>query len=198
MREFWDIRYGKEEYVYGTEPNKFFLEQLALLNPGRILLPGEGEGRNAVHAASCGWTVDAFDYSSEGQKKALRLAASRDVSIRYEVAVSSDYHFRENYYDVVGLFFFHLVEKLRKQLHRSVIQSLKPGGTLILEAFHTSQLGRNTGGPGNPDMLFDEKILLSDFRGMDIRHMKILSRELSEGSFHQGEAMVVQFIAKKQ
>ena len=39
--------------------------------PGRILLAGEGEGRNAVYAASLGWEVYAFDFSMVAKKKAL-------------------------------------------------------------------------------------------------------------------------------
>ena len=42
---FWDERYSSEEYVYGTEPNKFFKEQLDKIpTPGKLLLPGEGDG----------------------------------------------------------------------------------------------------------------------------------------------------------
>jgi hypothetical protein len=38
--------------MYGTTPNEFFKQQLDLLEPGNILLPADGEGRNAVYAAS--------------------------------------------------------------------------------------------------------------------------------------------------
>ena len=60
--KFWDERFAAEEYIYGTEPNKFFREQLDKLPPGKILLLGEGEGRNAVYAAKSGWLVHAVDY----------------------------------------------------------------------------------------------------------------------------------------
>ena len=63
MKEFWDSRYREKEYAYGIEPNEFFKEFIDNNNPGKILLPGEGEGRNAVYSASKGWQVDAFDYS---------------------------------------------------------------------------------------------------------------------------------------
>ena len=51
MKDFWNDRYGRAEYAYGKNPNVFFKEQLDLLPPGKILLPAEGEGRNAVYAA---------------------------------------------------------------------------------------------------------------------------------------------------
>ena len=50
----WDERFSAEEYVYGTKPNAFLEDQLPLLNPGAILFACEGEGRNAVFAASLG------------------------------------------------------------------------------------------------------------------------------------------------
>jgi len=55
MKAFWEERFGQTSYIYGKEPNKFFAVSLAELSPGRILLPGEGEGRNAVFAARKGW-----------------------------------------------------------------------------------------------------------------------------------------------
>ena len=68
---FWDERYSSDEYVYGTEPNKFLKEQIQKIKPvGNLLLPGEGEGRNAVFAAMLGWVVYAFDQSSVAKIKA--------------------------------------------------------------------------------------------------------------------------------
>lgn len=61
MKEFWNQRFSQDEYVYGTEPNEYLKEKLSLLLGGDILLPAEGEGRNAVFAAKTGWKVTAFD-----------------------------------------------------------------------------------------------------------------------------------------
>jgi hypothetical protein len=54
MKEMWDERYQKIALVYGAEPNEFLKDSLQALVPGKILLPGEGEGRNAVFAAQKG------------------------------------------------------------------------------------------------------------------------------------------------
>ncbi len=72
---FWTDRYSENKTVYGENPNEFFKEQLLKLKPGRLLLPAEGEGRNAVFAKH-GWQVDAFDYSEAAKMKALALAAT--------------------------------------------------------------------------------------------------------------------------
>src|ERR1035438_2511533 len=56
-KQNWDERFSSEEYVYGTEPNVFLKEQLSKLSPGRLLMLGEGEGRNAVYAAKMNWQL---------------------------------------------------------------------------------------------------------------------------------------------
>ena len=70
IKEKWDDRYGKKELAYGEEPNHYLKGQLSQFSPGTILFPAEGEGRNAVYAATLGWSVCAFDLSAKGKKKA--------------------------------------------------------------------------------------------------------------------------------
>jgi hypothetical protein len=57
VKDFWNNRYDEEAYAYGLSPNIFFKEQLDLLPRGSILLPAEGEGRNAIYALNVGWEV---------------------------------------------------------------------------------------------------------------------------------------------
>jgi len=197
MSFMWDKRYGTEDYAYGREPNAFFSGQVEKMDPGLMLLPGEGEGRNAVYAALKGWSVDSFDQSSVGQSKALALASERDVEINYQVDQLNNFQFIPNHYDAVGLLFFHADPTSRIYLHRKVCVSLKPGGSLILEAFHKEQVKNNTGGPGDPDMLFDAKTLNSDFAALEIRFLEKLEVVLDEGPFHQGAASVIRFLAIK-
>ena len=79
MKEFWDQRYSEPGFAYGLDPNAFFVEVLDSLTPGRLLLPGEGEGRNAIYAAGNGWKVSAYDQSIVARDKALEWAASMDL-----------------------------------------------------------------------------------------------------------------------
>jgi hypothetical protein len=51
MKVMWEQRYAAEEYAYGEEANAFFKTRLDRLPArGRLLLPAEGEGRNALLA----------------------------------------------------------------------------------------------------------------------------------------------------
>ncbi len=197
MKDLWDKRYSDQNYVYGKEPNAFFSTQMNRLTPGFLLLPGEGEGRNAVYAAEKGWEVEAFDQSFPGYEKAVDLASEKKVRINYQVCQLEDYSFKSEFYDLAGLIFFHLEHPARKYLHQRIFESLKPGGTLVLEAFHKDQLGRDTGGPRSLEMLVDEEILSDDFVAFETLILEKMVRKLNEGPFHQGEASVVRFVGKK-
>lgn len=194
---FWDQRYSTPTYVYGTEPNLFFRKHLERMSPGSILLPGEGEGRNAVFAAQSGWKVTAFDTSTEGRKKALRLAKKNKVTIRYDLLPYLEFD-HTVIYDAVGLFFTHQPSEMRKRFHLNIQQSLKPGGIILMETFHKSQVFRDSGGPRDEDLLFSEDELREDFPGMEMVELQTVTRHLDEGPFHQGEAVVVQMVAKKK
>ena len=113
MKEFWDERYAEEQYVYGEEPNEFFKEQLDRLEPNRILLPADGEGRNGVYAAEKGWDVYAFDISNKGKEKADQLAKRKGVSINYEVGPLEEMDYSPESFDVIALIFSHFPPDLK-------------------------------------------------------------------------------------
>jgi len=191
MKEFWNKRYATENYVYGTSPNAFFKYELSKLGVGNILLPAEGEGRNAVYAAEQGWKVFAFDYSFEARRKALSLADKNQVSIHYEVVSFDEVNFKPGLFDCIAMFFVHLPPKERLHYHQKIISWLKPGGTLLLEAFSKNQFNKSSGGPKNMEMLFAEEDLKADFAELEKFEIDELNTFLNEGSFHKGEASVI-------
>ncbi|MGZ2368543.1 class I SAM-dependent methyltransferase [Ancylomarina sp. YFZ004] len=195
--EMWDERYANENFVYGIDPNMFLKEELLKLNVGRLLLPAEGEGRNAVFAASQSWQVSAFDLSKEGRLKALDLARKNQVNIDYEVAGFEDFTFEKESFDCIALIYAHVPEDKRQDYHQLIAKYLKPGGIIILEGFSKEQLGKKSGGPGQIGMLFSKEILLNDFSELETIKLQELDVELSEGEFHQGIASVIRYIGKK-
>jgi len=107
MTEIWNQRYAQKEYVYGIKPNEFYKEQLLKLQPGKILFPAEGEGRNAVFAALNGWDVVAFDSSMEAKKKAEKLADENKVELKYLISSIEEFEFEENSFDTIVLVYVH-------------------------------------------------------------------------------------------
>jgi SAM-dependent methyltransferase len=198
MKNMWEERYGADEYAYGEEPNAFFKACLDRLPaPGRLLLPGEGEGRNAVYAARQGWKVDAFDFSTAGRKKALRLAERHGVHIEYEVADYETAHIEPKAYDAVALIFTHTHESIRRTVHRRLVPALKPGGRLFLEAYSQDQLTYGTGGPPNAQLLYALEDLREDFSDLEIVELEKVEAEIHEGRYHTGLASVVRLVARR-
>lgn len=197
MKDFWNQRYREEAYAYGTEPNTWLRQQLPQLKPGRLLLPAEGEGRNAAYAASLGWEVLAIDYSEAGRDKALALAAERGVNITYELAAVHEYPYPEAAFEAAALIYAHLPPELRRETHRLVAQALKPGGTLILEAFGKSQLELSSGGPKALEVLYSPEELREDFPSLDWDILEETEVELEEGPYHKGAARVVRALGRR-
>ena len=197
MESFWDKRFGNKEYIYGEAANQFFTESLAMHEPGHILLPAEGEGRNAVYAAQKGWKVSAFDSSKEGQKKALSLAERKSVSINYALMSADDFQPVESY-DAVALIYAHFMEKDRTAFFSKLEKSLRKDGLLIVEVFSKRQLGRDSGGPKVLDLLYEAQEFRDHFPSMHFDLLEEQEVTLDEGSYHQGKAMVIRAIARKK
>jgi 2-polyprenyl-3-methyl-5-hydroxy-6-metoxy-1,4-benzoquinol methylase len=197
MKEFWNERYGKSMYHYGKAPNVFFAKQLGQIPKGKILLPSEGEGRNAVYAAIKGWEVKAFDYSEEGRKKALALAENYDVELDYELIEASKFKSKETY-DVVAMIFAHFAGEERIELCKKLELLLAPGGYLIMEVFSKNQLGRESGGPKDLDLLYSKDEVKAMFPNLDFIILEEAKVELDEGATHQGDAAVIRALAQKR
>ncbi len=192
----WNQRYSSDEFAYGTEPNTFLVENAKLLT-GPVLSLAEGEGRNAVFLASLGLDVLGVDGSEVGLEKAQKLAASKGVEIKTEIADLATYEPPANFYGSVVSISAHLPSDVRRRLYPSVEQSLKLGGIILLEAYSKSQLSRDTGGPKDPDMLMTAPDIVKEFPNCEVILCHEIEREVVEGEFHTGLASVVQFIGRK-
>jgi ubiquinone/menaquinone biosynthesis C-methylase UbiE len=196
-RDFWNERYSIEDYVYGKLPNKYFADEISKLKPGKILLPCEGEGRNAVFAASFGWDVTAFDQSEVGKQKCLQLAGPLSPNIKYSILDAQNLPYQNHSFDCIALCYAHFPAKIRKQIHQQLIKMLKLNGRIILEAFQPKQLGLTSGGPKDPDMLYTIKILKDDFSELKLHSINYETIYLEESEFHQGKAEVIRMIGEK-
>lgn len=207
MQGFWNERYENEVAVYGQEPNAFLASTLTALKPSQpkhphLLLPCDGEGRNAVWAAKNGWKTSSFDYSQRGVEKARKWARQAQVQVNAKVADAFVYTPEEKA-DVVGLIFAHMESNKRAEFHTRAVSWLRPGGHLVLEGFHPDQIhnDRHSGGPKKLDMMFTEEMLCSDFEiqgQMEILSLETVQTNLSEGRFHQGPADVIRMHARKR
>jgi hypothetical protein len=194
--EFWNKRYEANDSGYGNEPNAYFKSFIDSHPPGSILLPADGEGRNAIYAAKKGWKVDAFDFSEVAQQKAMQRAEQQKVNIHYEVMNIEDFKATKQY-DAVGLIYVHLEPELRKKFHTEIAKSLSQAGYLIFEAFAKEQIENASGGPKEAALLYDAASICNDFQLLYIISCGQKQVDLSEGNFHKGKAHVLRLIGQK-
>lgn len=197
-KEFWNDRYATTEYVYGLTANQYFAKLIDSLPKGRLLLPGEGEGRNAVYAASQDWQVDAFDLSEEGQTKALQLAAEKKVKINYFIADYANPKLEGHSYNAVALIYAHIPRQIRAESFCQLTKAVQPKGYFIMEVYSVNNLkSKYSFGPKNKQMLYkvDElKELLADFEMLTIQEEEI---EQTDGN-RFGKGIVIRVLAKKK
>lgn len=193
---FWDNRYSEADYAYGIKPNQFLSTQQHHLKPGmKVLVPGDGEGRNSVWLARQGLDVLAVDFSSVGLRKTEALAQANNVTIQTECADLTTWNWSFGEYDLVVSIFLHFAPNVRVRMHQAMLAATKPGGLIILEAFTPEQIDYqakyNSGGPPIVDMLYSAEILREDFRDAKVIELEETETQLCEGRYHSGIAALI-------
>jgi hypothetical protein len=195
---FWDQQFGLDGYKYGTQPSAFLVDQSHRLKPGsNVLVPGDGEGRSGACLAQQGHKVTTMDGSAVGLEKAKALAASRGVHLQTVHGDLSDWMPTPDSADAVVLTFVHLPPAIRLAAHRRLMHALRPGGLILIEAFHPRQLPLRSGGPKDVAMLYTLAMLRQDFDGLDECLGEEVETLLDEGPGHQGQAQVVRWIGRR-
>jgi hypothetical protein len=180
-KDFWNERYLEKSFAYGKMANDF-LQTQDFSKGSKILCLAEGEGRNGVYLAKMGCEVTCIDYSESGIEK-MKLLAEVELE--------------PNAWDGIVLIFGHFPKELRKYVHGQIYSALKPGGKLVLEAYHKNQLNFKTGGPMTDKLLYSETELKSDFNEFSSIQIEMKEREVLEGQYHFGKAAVIQVVGMK-
>ena len=195
---FWDQRYARPGYLFGTEPANFVRAQAGVLAPGsRVLCVADGEGRNSAYLAGLGHRVTAFDASPVALEKARALAAEKGVSVDFRQSAIEEWDWSDPYDAVVGVFIQFTPPDLRARLFGWMAQAVAPGGLLLLHGYAPRQVEYGTGGPGNPAHMYTEELLREAFDGWEILRLEDYDREIDEGEGHSGRSALVDFVARK-
>lgn len=198
MRDFWDKRSIYRDNVNGVEPNVFFKTFIKGIQPGRVLLPSDIEGRNAVFASGRGWKVNTFDFCLSARKKALDYRHGKDPDSGLFLADIEFYELEEEMYDVIALIHVYFQPHNRTYIHRKLINSLRTGGFIILEAFDRDQPVNGHSGISDEERLYSVYDLQDDFSTMDIETFYREVIELNGPGFSSGQANVIRMVALKR
>ncbi len=193
----WDERFSSYKNLYTTQPNVHFAQFLENKKPGKILLPGDGQGRNGVFAARLGWEVTTFDYSEVAVQQTQELARANGVNVKSIHSSIEDIQFETDQFDVIATVFLHLPPVIRSTHFPRLIQYLKTGGTFFLLGFNKRQIDLNSGGPKNIDMLFSREELSNNFSMLHFQKLEEFKFDLNEGPKHQGTAEMIEMVGIK-
>lgn len=156
-RKAYDELYSSQRDMFSGEPNAFMMRTITGRKPGRALDVGMGQGRNAVWLAARGWTVTGFDISPVAVDEARKEAAKQDLRIEAIVVPYQEFDFGKEKWDLIVFSYFFPQSVLPK-----VLESLRPGGLILVEGFHidTARV-RPVGGGYRNNELFQ---VLKDYR----------------------------------
>ena len=196
----WNRRFAEADYLFGTAPNEWLRGHAAVWAPGaRVLSVADGEGRNSVWLAGQGLVVDAFDIAEAGVAKARRLAVENGVSVNFTVADCDSYAWPLASCDgVAAIFVQFAAPEQRQRLFQRIVQSLKPGGTLVLQGYTPRQLEFRTGGPPLASHLYTEQILRTAFAELEILTLIEYDADVAEGSGHKGRSALIGLVARRR
>lgn len=181
----WDARYADSELVWSRGPNQLVEAECSDLPPGRAVDLACGEGRNAIWLAGRGWDVTAVDFSPVALDKARRLAG--EVAVDWVCADATAW--RGEGYDLAVVAYFQVRATDRRPAVRHLVESLRPGGTLVWVGHDSTNLAEGTGGPQDPSVLMTAEDLLSDLEGIavDVERAERVARVVTAEDGHGAE-----------
>ena len=194
-REEWNRRYAGADLVWSAEANRFLVEEVSNLPPGRALDLGAGEGRNAIWLAERGWRVTAVDFSDIALQKARRLAETHGVDVEWIEADLRTYSPAECAFDLVVVLYIHLPGEQRRELLRRAAEALTADGTLLVVGHDRSNVDEGYGGPQDPSILFSPDDIIRDLAGIGglrvVRAERVVRPVMTEdGERHAIDALV--------
>ena len=173
------------------KPNALLVETVKGLKPGTALDADMGEGRNAIYLAQRGWQVTGVDVAEKALAYAQARAGKLGVKITTEVADMAKYDWGTNKWDLIVLSYAG-----GRDYAARVQKALKPGGIVVLEAFHmeatqkiqvvggdyrvffnTDELKKLYGDVGLKIIRYEEPIGTADFTKQQLRLVQLVARK---------------------
>ena len=171
---------------FNTKPNAFLVEMTRSLTPGRALDVGMGQGRNALYLAQHGWAVTGFDPADKAVAAARADAQRLGVTLDARVLRDDQFDFGKEQWDLIVFSYVGV-----RGVVARVYDSLKPGGMVVVEAFHRDATKTERIGD---EVVFDTNELLRLFE-----RCRVIRYEDTEdvGDFGQKRLRLVRLFAQK-
>jgi len=174
----WNAFFTADKPRFNLAPNAFLIQIAEKRTPGTALDAAMGQGRNALWLARQGWRVTGFDPADQALDVAQRAAAALGLTIQTVNARFETFDFGENRWDLILLSYAGCTGGVVDQVQKG----LKPGGIVIVEAFHEDaarqfRIGGSICATGEPPRAFsqlrtvhfEEPIAMPDFGAVPMR-----------------------------
>ena len=177
--------------VLNEAPNALLVETIQHLKPGTALDADMGEGRNAIYLAQQGWQVTGVDIAEKALAFAQKRAQAKVVkitTIEYDMAT---YDWGTRKWDLIVLSYAG-----GRTYAQRVAKALKPGGLVVLEAFHmdatnqiqvvggdyrvffnTNELPKLYTAAGLKILRYEEPVEVADFTKQKVRLVKMVAQK---------------------
>jgi predicted TPR repeat methyltransferase len=153
----FDHIYMAPDPPFKTEASQFLARAIEDRKPGKALDVAMGQGRNTLYLASKGWDVTGYDISEEGMAIANANAAKAKLTIHTVIASHAKFDYGQEQWDLI-VETFAFTDLANAEYRKRVVDSLKPGGLLVIEGFG------NPSGKGPKNVLFES---FKDLRVID-------------------------------
>jgi 2-polyprenyl-3-methyl-5-hydroxy-6-metoxy-1,4-benzoquinol methylase len=165
-REFaslhFDRIYRMPNPPFKLAASQFLVRMVEGRRAGKALDVAMGQGRNSHFLASQGWEVTGYDISEGGLSQARQLAEKAGLKIRTVCAAHEEFDYGTAQWDLI-VETFAFTNLSNDAYRRRLIDSLKPGGMVVIEGF------------GNPDAKELRSPLLEGFK--ELRLMAYEARD---------------------
>ena len=184
--DIWNRALTSPTPTFNVKPNAFLVRATQGLRPGTALDYGMGQGRNAIFLAQQGWTVTGFDPAEKAVAVAQDQARRLGVALTALAVGDDEFDLGRERWDLIVLSYV----AFRASVSR-IFDSLRPGGRVVVEAFHRDSLKN---GPIGLGVVFDTNELLTLFERFRVIHYED-TEDVSDFAMQQNR--VVRLVAQK-
>lgn len=152
---YWNEKYDTDEFIYTTVANRFVVEYLESLEPGKVIDVAGGEGRNAVWFAERGWQAEVVDFAEKAVAKFLKFAAERGVADHCigTVADATSFVAKLAPADLGVVGYLQVPKETLAKAISNLVAQLRPGATFFGVWHALDNLEGGFGGPRDPEVL---------------------------------------------
>ncbi|HWD99025.1 MAG TPA: class I SAM-dependent methyltransferase, partial [Bryobacteraceae bacterium] len=177
--------------VFNPNPSRLLVEAVRGRKPGSAVDLGMGQGRNAIWLAQQGWQTTGVDLSDVAVGQASARAHQSGLNLTAIIDSLDHFDMGRSRWDLIALFYMHAWYNGTRPLStRRIVQSLKPGGLLVIEGF-----AGHDGLKGKDGFMFQRDELPRDFSGLKVLRYEDVETEADWSPGHKSH--IIRFVAEK-